>query len=363
MHIAAPGRPGFRLQGKPEHQIASFILVLKSTWEVIAKRYRVSPDWPWDFEISMRIMRGLSEMAFRQTDIQTAREIQDSLVFDPPTPISLDFSPSAPGEPKSHWYNSAAAIDGRMLLYFHGGGYAFYTAGIRGLMAYVADACRSRMLALDYRLTPEHRYPAQLDDAVAAYRWLLDRGTSPSEMIVAGDSAGGHLLLTTLQRLRDLGLPQPALGIGICPWTDIGNRGDSLFENDRYDWVQGHMALKFGDWFSDGRDDARSALSPIYHSLTGLAPLYLLTGGREILHDMIVDFAAEAVRQGAEVTLDDWPHMTHDFPAFGKSIPDSAEALSRISAAADHYLSPDASKRSLAACPRTVHQWTRNLDS
>lgn len=332
---------GFTLHGPARLRLRSLALLFKSTCQVALRRAMgVShvPDWPWDVETGVLFWRKQMEYAFSLPDIRDARAVIDSLVFDPPSPMEVKRTHSRPGEPKGCWITPKHVIPGRTLLYFHGGGYAHYARSHKPLQAYVASAVRARTLALDYRLTPEHPYPAQLEDALAAYRWLLHGGVAPTDILMAGDSAGGHLVLATLIALREAGLPQPALGIGICPWTHIGHRGKSLFENDQYDWVQGYMALKFGEWLRGDSGLSAARLSPINGDLKGLAPLYLQAGGREILHDMIADFAREASKQGAEVALDVWATMPHDFQAFGNHLAESRDALARIGAMADIYL-------------------------
>jgi acetyl esterase/lipase len=196
----------------------------------------------------------------------------------------------------------------------------------------LAHHCGARLFAPDYRLTPEHPHPAQAEDALAAWRYAAGT-TSPEKLVVIGDSAGGHMALTLLQSLRKEGLPQPALCIGLCPWTDIGNRGASLTANDRYDMVQGWMALRFGGWLDPEGRYGRAALSPIAQDYAGLAPIYLQAGGREILCDMIRDFATAQAERGADVLLDLWPDMPHDFQAFDTEKASSAEALARIRSA------------------------------
>ena len=138
------------------------------------------------------------------------------------------------------------------------------------------------------------------------------------------------MTLMTLLALREERLPQPALAVGICPWTDIGGRGASLTCNNRYDLVQGDMAIQFGKWLRGDRAYTREELSPIYHDFNGWALIYLQGGGKEVLIDMIRDFANALVEQGCDVMLDVWEHMTHDFQANGETIPESKEALERI---------------------------------
>jgi acetyl esterase/lipase len=212
----------------------------------------------------------------------------------------------------------------------HGGGYAFYAAVSRHFAEMLSGTLGMKLFASAYRLTPEHPHPAQIEDALAAYRYLLAQGTDPAQLVIIGDSAGGHLTLMTLRALRDAGLPQPALAVGLCPWTDIGERGVSLTANNRYDLMQGYMAIPFGKWLLGNGPYSRKDLSPVYQQFRGLAPVYLQGGGKEVLIDQIRDFANVLVEQGCDVMLDVWKHMTHDFQGYGQTLPESKEALERI---------------------------------
>lgn len=175
-----------------------------------------------------------------------------------------------------------------------------------------------------------HPHPAQQDDALDAYRYLLKRGIPAQDIVLAGDSAGGHLVLITLVGLRQAGLPQPALALALSPWTDIGRRGASQFGHDRYDMVQGYQTLQYGQWLKGNGLWSDDELSPIAQDLRHLAPIYIQAGGKEILVDMIRDFAAEAHKQGANIRLDVWPDMTHEFHAYGSTLPQSEQAIAAL---------------------------------
>jgi len=324
---------GFTLQGKTKHKLRSYFVLLGSTLKVISRRAvgkKPVPEWKWDFEVAMLFWREQMNHAFSLPRIEEARAYIDSLQFKPTDPFQGEIHAGELGKTKGHWFIPRAAVPDCVLLYFHGGGYAYYAKSHQILIACVAQAAATRTFALDYRLTPEHPHPAQLEDAIVAYRELIKDGMAPGKLVVAGDSAGGHLALSLLPALREAGLPQPALAIGICPWTDIGQRGASLFGHDRYDWVQGYMALKFGEWLKGDTQISDAELSPISRNFRGLAPIYLQAGGREILFDMIREFEATVREQGAEATLDVWANMTHDFQSFGRFLPESQEALKRV---------------------------------
>ena len=216
------------------------------------------------------------------------------------------------------------------VLYFHGGGYSFYPRAYANFIALITLAAKSRTFALDYRLSPEHRFPAQLEDALNAYRWLLETGTDPDSLIFAGDSAGGNLALTALLAARDSKLPPPALAIALSPATDIEGKHASVVGDQESDWIDKHMIERWASWFCESSQRRHPLVSPLWADLRGLPPIYIQAGRCEILYDSIQAFAARARSQGAEVVLETWKDMNHVFQMFGPDVPQSAEALRRI---------------------------------
>ena len=321
-----------------------------------AARGPLAPGWPLNFEIGNLFWRGQFNRAFAMSDIRDARVYFDSLMTWTDETFDVDRIPSAARLPPAEWILPRSQTSDVTLLYLHGGGYAFYSDVSRRFADALASLLGICVYAPDYRLTPEHPHPAQLEDALASVRYLLAEGIDPKKLVILGDSAGGHLTLMTLVAVREAGLPQPALAIGLCPWTDTGARGDSLYTNDRYDLVQGYMAVRFGEWLAGTTGQTREALSPIHQDFRGLAPLYLQGGGREVLIDMIRDFAKVVARQGCDVTLDVWPQMTHNFHAHGLTHPDSAEAFGRIRAAIALYTGPGNPGSGFEACSVTEIQ-------
>jgi len=313
----------------------------------------LAPRWPLDFEIGNLFWRGQFNRAFAMADMVEARLCFDSLQTVNDEEYDVTCTPSSPDAPKGNWIAPREPRPKLTLLYLHGGGYAFHAAISHRFAEMLAGLLGATLFAPDYRLTPEHPHPAQLQDALAAYRYLLREGVDPKRLVIIGDSSGGHLTLMTLVGLRDAGLPQPALAVGLCPWTDIGERGKSLYANDRYDLVQGYMAVRFGEWLVGGKSYSREDLSPIHQRYAGLAPMYLQGGGREVLIDMIRDFARTVAEQGCAVTLDVWPDMTHDFQAHGLTHPDSAEAIERLKQAVASYAVAETNGAAFATCGRT----------
>lgn len=324
------------LQGRLRHKARSLATLLLVSAHVLARRALgrpLVPEWTALFEIGNLFWRAQFNHAFALKDIAEGRAYFDSLVPVVDGAPAVEVRPSGPGEPRGDWFIPHARRGGATVLYFHGGGYTFYAAVTRHFIAMLAATLGLPVFAPDYRLTPEHPHPAQTEDALAAYRYVLAQGVDPARLAVCGDSAGGHLMLMTLATLRAEGLPQPAIGIGLSPWTDVGRRGASQFGNDRYDLVQGYMTLQFAAWLKGTGGFSDGALSPIRQDFREVAPLYLQAGGKEILVDMIRDFARIAQSQGARVRLEVWEHMTHEFHAHGQELPESRDALDRIGAA------------------------------
>lgn len=343
-----------KLQGRFRHKTRSLATIGLLSARVLARRALgrpLVPEWSALFEIGNLFWRAQFNHAFALGDIAESRAYLDSLVPVLDHVPEVDIRPSRPGEPRGDWFVPYARKGEATLLYFHGGGYSFYADVTRRFIALLADTLGLSVFAPDYRLTPEHPHPAQSEDGLAAYRFLLSQGVEPSRLVLCGDSAGGHLTLMTLVGLRAAGLPQPAIGIALSPWTDVGRRGASQFGNDRYDLVQGYMTLRFADWLKGTGGFGDAELSPIHQDLRGLAPLYLQAGGKEILVDMIRDFAREAQGQGARVRLDVWEHMTHEFQSHGRELPESREALERLAEAIRWAVAPGEAE--FPALPRT----------
>lgn len=320
-------------RGRFSHKLRSLATLAAVAAKVLARRAAGRPlvaAWPAIVEVGTLFWRAQFNHAFALRDIAESRAYFDSLYTAPDVAPAVDIRPSAPGEPRGDWFVPRARKSEATMLYFHGGGYAFYAAVTRQFIALLADTLGIAIFAPDYRLTPEHPHPAQLDDGLAAYAFLLRQGLAPNRLVLCGDSAGGHLVLMALAGLRAVGLPKPALAIGLSPWTDTGRRGASQFGNDRYDLVQGYMTLRFAAWLKGNTPYTDAELSPIRRDFRDLGPIYLQAGGKEILADMIRDFARTVQAQGGQVRLEVWEHMNHEFHAYGDELPESREALARI---------------------------------
>ena len=222
----------------------------------------------------------------------------------------------------------------RVLQYTHGGGYVFCSAAShRRLAGHIAKAIGCRALVLDYRLAPEHPHPAPVNDAIAAYRWLLAQGIQPQHIAFSGDSAGGGLVLGALVKARDEGLPQPAGAVPLSPWTDMEATGESMLTRAALDMcVQKVGIQQLAPLFLGTNSSRDPYASPYYADLRGIAPLYIQVGDEETLLDDSVRLAHRALDAGVEVKLEIYPEMQHIFQICAGNLPQADLAISRIAA-------------------------------
>jgi acetyl esterase/lipase len=324
--------PSIKFSGPLRFRLKGFLALNKiaiATYLNHAASRKIHPDWDANMEIGVRFIRHQFKRAFNAKNINEGRQILDAVQTE--TPDIYDIDTRQHNDPKGTWYLPRKRKSNATILYLHGGGYTFHGAMSKRFAAMLAHHIGAPLFAPEYRLTPEHPHPAQAEDALSAWHHVA-KDTPPKNIVIIGDSAGGHMVLMLLLPLREQVMSQPAACIALCPWTDIGDRGESLSANDKSDLVQGWMALQFGTWLDPDGTYGRKALSPIEHDYSGLAPLYLQAGGQEILRDMILQFAQQQVVNGADVICDLWPTMPHDFQLMDSTQEDSAEALVRITA-------------------------------
>jgi monoterpene epsilon-lactone hydrolase len=243
------------------------------------------------------------------------------------TPIDAGGVPGA-------WIVAPGAAEERVLLYLHGGGYVVGSVDThRDLMARLSRAAGVRVLGVDYRLAPEEPFPAALEGAIAAYRWLVGSALDPAHIAIAGDSAGGGLTLATLVALRDAGAPLPAAAACLSPWVDLEGTGESITTKAAVDPFVRKEALQFMTQHYLGDRDPRTPLaSPLYADLHGLPPLFIQLGTAEILLDDATRIADRAKAAGVPVTLDVWEDMIHVWPLFAAILPEGQQAIERIGA-------------------------------
>ena len=231
----------------------------------------------------------------------------------------------------AEWVTAEGTTDSRVVLYFHGGGYIIGSPRThRAMLAELSKSSAARVLALDYRLAPEHTFPAPVEDSTAAYRWLLNEGYDPARIAVAGDSAGGGLTVAAMVQIRYLGLPMPAAGVCVSPWVDMEGLGDSMETRATADPMVGKESLLVSAKTYLGGADARAPLAaPIYADLRGLPPILIQVGDAEVLLDDSTRLAGIAREAGVEVQMDVWDDMIHVWHLFAPMLPEGKQAISQ----------------------------------
>ena len=252
--------------------------------------------------------------------ISEQRRRQERRARPIPVDRTVSFDPFSIGALNAAWIagpvtNAGTHRNAPVVLYLHGGAYALGSlATHRAFLGRFATATRTRVLALEYRLAPEHPFPAALEDAVAAYRWLVATGVGPTEIVIAGDSAGGGLALATILLLRDAGEPLPVCAVCLSPWLDLTLSCASIDSNAKSDPILGREVLeRYARLYADGNDAHAPLISPLFADLSGLPPILLHVGSDEILLDEAVALADTARAAGLECELEVWPGMFHVF--------------------------------------------------
>ena len=231
------------------------------------------------------------------------------------------------------WMITPEVVKDRAILYLHGGGYVEGSiTSHQDLTQRISQTSKTRVLILDYRLAPEHPFPAALEDSISAYEWLISsEGYNPKNLIIAGDSAGGGLTLATLVKLRDQGIPLPAAAVCLSPWTDLALTGESMKLKLHEDPFVSPDGLMFDAVLYLGKTDPKNPYaSPLYADFNGLPPLCIQVGSAEILLDDATRFAKRAKEAGVEVQLDIWEDMIHVFQAFAVMAPEGIDGIDKI---------------------------------
>ncbi|SEB57258.1 alpha/beta hydrolase [Streptomyces sp. TLI_105] len=234
------------------------------------------------------------------------------------------------GRPALELEPAGAAGRGR-LLYLHGGGYVIGSPDTHtGLVGELAVRAGLRAISVDYRLAPEHPFPAAVDDGLAAYRELLDAGTDPREIVVAGDSAGGGLAIATLLAAREAGLPQPAAVVVFSPWVDLTLSGASMRTKEDADPIFTEADVRaYADLYLGAGDRSHPLASPVFADLSALPPLLVQVGANEVLLDDAVRLAARAGAADVEATLEIGPGLPHVYQSEHGRLDEADAALDR----------------------------------
>jgi acetyl esterase/lipase len=278
-------------RGPPRYRLRSAAELSQSVLEVSARRMLKGPrrpGWNWFVEVATRTLKKQVSSAFKMRDVKEARRYLDSMVTSSPALSEVNIRQVVHEKFRGSWFSGKNAEPRVTVMYFHGGGYSFYPRAYASFIAQITLAAKSRTFALNYRLSPEHRFPAQLEDALNAYRWLLENGTDPDNLVLTDDSAGGNLTFALLLAAR---------------------------------------------------------------------------GRAEILYDSIQAFADRGKNPGADVVLETWENMNHDFQIFGLDAPQSAEALRRVGEVIDARIRARSQMGTINSLPRDDAKHTINCHS
>lgn len=258
------------------------------------------------------------------------RAVMDQSATAPPAGTSVE-AVDADGV-AAEWVVAPGIASDAVLLSLHGGAYSLGSlTSNRWFSAILSEATGRRVLSIAYRLAPEHRFPAAVDDAVSTYRWLLAQGVPAAQITIAGNSAGGGLALATLVALRDLDVALPCAGIGLSPWTDLTGSGASVAACAATDLMLDADGLReSAAQYADGSQHEHPHASPLFADLHGLPPILLQASRAEILRDDTTRFAERARLHGVDVTehlYDDMPHVWHMFAGL---LPEADQAIRAI---------------------------------
>ncbi len=252
--------------------------------------------------------------------------------FVPPDDITIE-NGQLGGVPVE-WLTPAGVHPRRVFFHLHGGGYVLGNpAGSRPFTTEFARQAQCSVVGIDYRLAPEHPFPAAVGDALAAYRALLASGRKPADIAIGGESAGGGLAVATLIAAKQAGLPMPASLAAISPWTDLRCTAGSFESKASVDPLLTRRSLReMADAYLATSDPHEPLASPLLGDLSGLPPMLIHVGSEEVLLDDARGLAAAATAQGVDATLEEWPDMIHVWHMFHPMLPQGAQALGAMAA-------------------------------
>ena len=296
---------------------------LRSRLLLVAFRYR--------HLLKFRLTRERIDWTTHASILRFRQECEDGARRFGKIPDGIEVRPVTVAGLRAEWILPSQSTSQRVILFVHGGGYV--SGSCSDHRVHVAKFVKGSgigALLFEYRLAPEHPFPAAIDDSVAAYLWLLAQGVSPSNIVIAGDSAGGGLCLATLLALRDQGIPLPSAAVAISPWTDLTCSGQSYRSN------AGRCLSPDGTWTAFSRhyvgdqDPSSPWISPLHGDLRGLPPMLIYVGGDEILRDDSVSFAKKATDAGVDVALRIGKGLFHCYPVCAPLFPEATQAMDEI---------------------------------
>lgn len=287
------------------------------------------PSWTLEYETVVEVLRATADLS-NLLPIELQRQ-----QIDPPRPKTgpiqeTEHEPVQIAHVPAEWVSQPDQPSDRVIVYFHGGGYA--TGSIhshRDLLARLSIASGTRVLAPDYRRAPEDPYPAQLEDGLQVYDWLLGQGMEPSRIAFAGESAGAGIALSTLLKLREQGRPMPSSAALLSGWFDLDPRGGSMVRNRKYDFITRFSVRTMAKRVAPSGEHRNPLLSQVYAELHELPPLLIQAGEAEALLDGSVRVAERAQKQGVDVELEVWTDMIHAWHVLAPMVSEGRAAIRR----------------------------------
>jgi acetyl esterase/lipase len=262
-------------------------------------------------------------------DLRTNWETQSGVL---PLPADVESTAVDAGGVPAEWLSVPESDPSRAVLYFHGGGYVIGSVNThRDVVQRICRATRSRALNVDYRLAPENKFPAAVDDAIRAYRWVLSQGIDAGNVVVAGDSAGGGLTMAMMLAVREAGDPLPRAAVLMSPWVDMEGSGESMVTKEDVDpTIRKSWLLRCAQDYLGDEDRKNPLASPLYGDLAGLPRILIQVGENETLLDDATRLAERARSAGVDATIDVWNEMIHLWQLLAPLVPEGQQAIDRI---------------------------------
>jgi len=312
-------------------------LMFRAFSTTIRSRFRkgpLFPGWSFNFEGTTRLLK-FRAAAVNELPLEEQRRLQEIAGDREAKRMNSKVERRAArvGGIDGEWFTPKGKTPKRVVLYVHGGGFVVGSSRTHGeMIARLAIAANARIFAPNYRLAPEHRYPAQIEDCRAVYEALLKDNIRPQDLIIAGDSAGGNLSIVLPLVLRDEKIPLPAGIAALSPWVDLTRRGGSLSAHEPYDWAAPSDFDHWVEWYVDKQDPKAPLVSPMYADLQGLPPLRIDIGTAEMLLDQVRDFAARAKEAGLSVDFREIPGMVHNSYLLAAYFPECQASIDDLGA-------------------------------
>ena len=293
-------------------------------------------EWMEVFKPSLRsqLVYGFLKLFYKPEIVETVQQrgYLEQIRQNARPPEFLKPKPVDAGGVPAEWVVSDDEISDQIVLYLHGGGYVTRLPVLhRNFLHQLANESDAQFLMVDYRLAPEFPFPAALNDAITAYQWLLNQGHQPEKIVIGGDSAGGGLTLATLMALRDRGLPLPISAFLLSPWTDLTGSSAAITDLAEEDVLLSwkNLSESANDYAGDYALD-HPLISPLFGDLSGLPPMLVQVGGKEILRDDSIRLVEKIKKTGGKVELVLEPFMGHVYPASAPTIPEAVKAIHQI---------------------------------